>query len=145
MSTHLVHVEQNIVRVPVVARCLLLPSDDHRRLGGLLVLLPRHVQPEQVFGVLRHPVHLAHEELYELPGQTGLTRDPDHLYGQTEGLGLLRGGRLLQEMSEGLAVLPGPVVKPPSLQVVLLSLEVDGDAVIVLRGGVLQYTHGGQS
>ena len=62
------------------------------------------------------------------------------LYGQTESLGLLRGGGLLEEMSEGLAVLPGPVVKPPSLQVVLLSLEVDGDAVIVLRGGVLQYT-----
>ena len=138
MITDLVHVEQNIVRVPVVPGCLLLPGDDYRRLGGLLVLLPRHVQPEQVLGVLRHPVHLAHEELYELPGETGLTGGPDYLYGQAESLGLLRGGGLLEEMSQSLAVLPSPVVKPPGLQVVLLSLKVDRDTVIILRGGILQ-------
>ena len=139
LTTHLVHVEQNIVRVPVVARCLFLPGDDHGRLGGLLVLLPGHVEPEQVLGVLRDPVHLAHEELYQLPGEAGLTRGPDHLYSQAESLGLVRGGGLLQQVSESLALLPRSVVKPPRLQVVLLSLEVDGNAVIVLRGGVLQY------
>ena len=127
------------MRVPVVPGGLLLPGDDHRRLGGLLVLLPRHVEPEQVLGVLRDPVHLPHQELYQLPGQARLTRDPAHLDGQTDGLALLRagGGGLLQEVSEGLAVLPRSVVKPPGLQVVLLALEVDRDTVIVLRGRVL--------
>ena len=126
------------MRVPVVPGCLFLPSDDHRRLGGLLVLLPGHVEAEQVLGVLRDPVHLPHQELYQLPGQARLTGDPDHLDGQTDGLALLRaGGGLLQEVSEGLAVLARSVVKPPRLQVVLLALEVDRDTVIVLRGRVL--------
>ena len=125
------------MRVPVVPGCLFLPGDDHRRLGGLLVLLPRHVEPEQVLGVLRDPVHLAHQELYQLPGEARLPGDPDDLYSQADGLALLRGGGLLQEVSEGLAVLPRSVVKPPGLQVVLLALEVDRDTVIVLRGRVL--------
>ena len=46
-------------------------------------------------------------------------------------------GLLLGDV-ESLALLPRSVVKPPRLQVILLSLEVDGNAVIVLRGGVLQ-------
>ena len=127
------------MRVPVVPGGLLLPSDDHRRLGGLLVLLSRHVEPEEVLGVLRDPVHLSHQELNQLPGQARLPGGPDDLNGQTDGLALLLcGGGLLQEVSQGLAVLSSSVVKPPGLQVVLLALEVDRDAMIVLRGGVLQ-------
>ena len=125
------------MRVPVVPGCLFLPGDDHRRLGGLLVLLPRHVEPEQVLGVLRDPVQLSHQELYQLPGEARLAGDPDDLDSQADGLALLRGGGLLQEVSEGLAVLARSVVKPPRLQVVLLALEVDRDTVIVLRGRVL--------
>ena len=125
------------MRVPVVPGCLFLPGDDHRRLGGLLVLLPRHVEPEQVLGVLRDPVQLSHQELYQLPGEARLPGDPDDLDSQADGLALLRGGGLLQEVSEGLAVLARSVVKPPRLQVVLLALEVDRDTVIVLRGRVL--------
>ena len=51
----------------------------------------------------------------------------------------LRGGGHLEEVPERLAVLPGAVVEPARLQVVLLPLEVDGDAVVVLGRGVLTH------
>lgn len=48
VSSHLMHVEQHVVGVPVVPLGLLLPRDDDGCLGRLFILPLGHVQPECV-------------------------------------------------------------------------------------------------
>ena len=58
-----VHAEEDVVRVPVVARDLLLACYQHGGLGRLHVLLQAQVELEQVLGVLWHFVVVAHQVL----------------------------------------------------------------------------------
>ncbi|KAH9392555.1 hypothetical protein TYRP_005635 [Tyrophagus putrescentiae] len=61
------HAKEQLVGVSVVALRLLLPTDDDRRLGRLLVVLHLHVQLEEVLEVLRKAVPTPPPPLLPLP------------------------------------------------------------------------------
>jgi len=60
-----VHLVEDAVSDPVVARCALVVCDDDGGLGGLLVVLQGHIELEDVLGVLGHAVGIAGEVVDE--------------------------------------------------------------------------------
>ena len=56
-----IHAVQEVVRVPIVARLLLLSRDQYGGLGRFDILFEAQVQFEQVFGVFWHAVMIAHQ------------------------------------------------------------------------------------
>lgn len=68
-----VHLEEEVVRVAIVARLLFLPGYEHSRLGRLGVFLEAEIELEQVLGVLGYAVMVAQQVLDQLIGQ-GLVR-----------------------------------------------------------------------
>eukprot|EP00964_Phaeocystis_antarctica_P092432 scaffold59457_cov61-Phaeocystis_antarctica.AAC.1 len=122
-----VRVEQDLVGDAVVAQLLLLPRDDDGGLGGLRVVTQRHVQPEDVVGVLGHAVGLAHEEVDEGVGEHIGARTAHDLDGLVD-----CPLAALQEEAQGLTVVLTHEPELPRLLVVLLALVVDGHLLVLL-------------
>jgi len=133
-----VHAEQDIMGVAVVARDLLLPGDQHRRLGRLHVLLQAQIELEQVLGVLGHLVVVAHQVLNQHVRQRLVVRLADALHRQLDRLRLdLRVRLLLDQVLERLRIGRGQHVVLAGEVEVLLALEVQRHALVLLRVGLL--------
>mmetsp|Transcript_49354 Transcript_49354/g.163451 ORF Transcript_49354/g.163451 Transcript_49354/m.163451 type:complete len:276 (-) Transcript_49354:2617-3444(-) len=78
-------VEEDLVRHAVVSNLLLLPCDDDCRLGRLRVVAQRHVELEDVVGVLGHAIRLAHQKVDQLVGEGVGARAAHHLGGLADG------------------------------------------------------------